>query len=145
MPFVVHILAEDIGLWEAYEHSIHRGPSCLAEARTAGHVAYRLKLDVYKPELAAITLKSPARLESLVGQNVFCWINIEKGYLSEKTGAAPRVQIRLERLNRQIDGRRLLRLRVARIEPRPDGPPRVILAELGGAGGASRIAPGAAT
>jgi hypothetical protein len=137
MPFVVRVLAEDIGLWEAYEHSIHRGPSYLAEARTAGHVAYRLKLDVYKPELAAITLKSPARLESLVGQNVFCWINIEKGYLSEKTGAAPRVHLRLERLNRQIDGRRLLRLRVAGIEPRSDGPPRVILA--------SWIAPGAAT
>ena len=130
MPFIVRVLPEDVVLWEAYEHSLHRGPSYLEEKEASSSVAYRLKLDVYRPETAPITLKAPAPLESLVGQDLFCTINVEKGYLSKRTGAGRRVHIHLERLNRKLEGRpRLLRLRIARIDPSTN-PPRVYLTEL---------------
>jgi hypothetical protein len=121
MPFLVKVLAEDVALWEKYIH----------DSAGSTRNQYRPRMDVFNADLARVTLRLPVPIEWLTGQVSFCYINVEKSFMSKATGTPPRILIDLEKPNRAIEGSpRLLRLRIERIEPRPDGPPRVILAEL---------------
>lgn len=129
MPFIVHILAEDIQQWEVYQHNLHTGPAYQREQEAAGHVHYRLKQTIYNPALDNIKVTTPAPLESLVDQDLFAFVNVEEGYLSKSTGAGHRTHIRLKRLNREIrEPVRRLRLAIEKIDTTRH-PPHVTLKE----------------
>lgn len=131
MPFIVRVLEEDIARWEEYQHEVNISSQYLQDRARTGRHFYHLRQEIYHTELAGISLKAPARLESLVDQDLLLQINIEEGYLSQRTGSKPRVLLLLKRLTRPLEGKpRRLRLRIEKVELQPDGPPRVILKEI---------------
>jgi hypothetical protein len=130
MPFIVRVLADDLEQWELYEHEVSRGPTYVEEQQQSRRpFHYRLQQRVYRPEFSAIKLDAPDRLDRLLDQDLFCFINIEKGYLNEKTGDRPSVRFKLDRLTRSIiEPARRLRLRIESVDTSKH-PPRVMLEE----------------
>ena len=113
MPFIIHVTPEDVALWEEIDHGERWN--------------YRLIQRVYRPELDAIKVSAPERLDFLIDRDMRCWINIEEGYLSEKTGSAKRVHLALEPLKHPwTAGQRRLRLAIERVDTET-APPRVML------------------
>lgn len=136
MPFIVRVLAEDVRLWEEYSHEVTISDAYLRDKERTGRFFYHLKQDIYHAELNVFTLKSPAQLESLVDQDMFLFINVEKTYLSKTIPGGRRVMLRIEYLDRKLQGNpRRLRLKIDHIETRWGGPPKIFLVELGGKNG----------
>lgn len=133
MAFIVRVLEEDLGLWEEYEHEVNISSQYLEDRARTGRYFYHLRQEVYRAELAGFSLKAPAPLASLVGQDLFLHINVDRGFMPRRTGSQPRVILLLERFIRKIDGNpRRLRLRIEKLELHRGGPPRIILKELKG-------------
>lgn len=112
--FIVRILAEDLAGWEL-EHT------------TAGFYHYR-------PQLAGevreqIQVMSPAPLDGLVGRDMFCFVNVEKGWLSKKIGAHPEVKFKLKVPTEALRDPRRVRLKIKQLDT-SQRPPRVLLADL---------------
>lgn len=112
--FIVRILAEDLEGWEL-EHT------------TAGFYHYRPRIEGEARE--QIQVRSPAPLERLVGQDMFCFVNLEKGWLSKKIGTHPEVKFKLKVPDEPLRDPRRLRLRISEIDT-SQRPPRVLLSEL---------------
>jgi hypothetical protein len=99
MPLIVRILAEDLAAWELTHQTA---------------AAYH-----YRPAGVPVTLAervqvvSPAPLQDLVGKDLVCFINIEKGWLSRDLGKRPEVKLQLKRPREPIRDPRRLRLRAS--------------------------------
>src|SRR5260370_42675956 len=102
MPLIIPILAEDLASWEQ-SHSTW-------SPRMASHHHYRPRLGPgMSQELAEqIQVVVPAPLEDLVDQDLVCFVNIEKGWMSRAIGARPEVKFQLKRPTEELrDPRRL--------------------------------------
>jgi hypothetical protein len=120
MPLIVHILGEDLELWEPAARSIR-----------SWHYRPRLGLEMSQELAEQIQLIAPAPLNDLVGRDMDCYVNIEKGWMSRKIGAHPEVKFHLKMPVPKDNprDRRRLRLRIKSIDASSQ-PPKVILESL---------------
>lgn len=116
MPLIVRILAEDLAGWEL-------------ENRTAKFYHYRPS---WAPQAyEQIQLLSPEPLGELVGKDMVCFVNMEKGWKSKKLGKRLEVKFQLRHPAEPIRDARRVRLRGSvEIDHVKGGPPRVELEEI---------------
>lgn len=142
MPLIIHILEEDLAGWElthqsarAYHYRPRLAPCAwrITPDRSGAVSLFGapvVGMSMIAPELAEqIQIVSPARLEDLAGQDMFCHINVEKGWMSKKVGFHPEIKFQLKALRENIHEGRRLRIRIKEID-QGMRPPRVILEEL---------------
>lgn len=111
MPFVVKILKEDLECWEPTRNSM---PS--------DKFHY-----YYKPDHKLLKLSAPERLENLVGEQMFCWIQIEKGNF----GSCVRLLLKEWKRHPKDTGTvRLLRIRPGIVIAGGSPLPKIFLKEL---------------
>jgi hypothetical protein len=119
MPLIVHILKEDLAGWEPAMRSLR-----------AHHYRPRLGPGIDQGIAEQIQVLAPVALEGLIGQDLVCFIMVDKeGWMSKKIGRRPEVKFQLKRPTEVLLDPRRLRLKIKRLD-KNSRPPVVILEEL---------------
>lgn len=152
MPLIIRITAEDLAGWElTHGRSWAEGtcPSCRGASNNPASkvVGQGLRDEVvcndpfhrensyhYRPRLTGeleqyierIQVVSSKPLINMVGKDMVCFVNVEKGWMSRDLGVRPEVKFKLKAPAEELRDPRRLRLKIKAIDT-STRPPRVTL------------------
>lgn len=133
MPLIIRITAEDLAGWELTNKTVSpEWKDGVMTGKSGMNYHYRPRLAGELEQFAdRIQVVSPRPLVKLVGKDMVCFVNVEKGWMSRDLGVRPEVKFKLKAPAEELRDPRRLRLKIKAIDT-STRPPRVMLEDFVG-------------